>query len=112
MESQVTLRNDSSEAGVRPSNFSRSLEPASNSPARIASPSAMDMSMIGGGIGVAWSRRRKSSLSDLLLFENDEAPGVPLHDVQEVSNYVTALNHGLSRLREASAITATDPRNP
>ena len=41
----------------------------------------------------------QSSLSDLLLFENDEAPGVPLHDVQEVSNYVTALNHGLSRLR-------------
>lgn len=41
----------------------------------------------------------QSSLSDLLLFENDEAPGVPLHDVQEVSNYVTALNHGLSRFR-------------
>jgi Fic family protein len=30
----------------------------------------------------------QSSLSDLLLFENDEAPGVPLSDVQEVSNYV------------------------
>jgi len=26
----------------------------------------------------------QSSLSDLLLFENDEAPGVPLADVQEV----------------------------
>ncbi len=35
-----------------------------------------------------------SSLPDLLLFENDEAPGVPLNDVQEVSNYVAALNHG------------------
>ncbi len=42
----------------------------------------------------------QSSLSDLLLFENDEAPGVPVHDVQEVSNYVAALNHGLARLRE------------
>ena len=41
----------------------------------------------------------QSSLSDLLLFENDEAPGVPLDDVQEVSNYVAALNHGLERLR-------------
>ena len=41
----------------------------------------------------------QSSLSDLLLFENDEAPGVPLNDVQEVSNYVAALNHGLNRLR-------------
>ncbi len=41
----------------------------------------------------------QSSLSDLLLFESDEAPGVPLGDVQEVSNYVAALNHGLERLR-------------
>src|SRR5438093_382598 len=42
----------------------------------------------------------QSSLSDLLLFENDEAPGVPLDDVVEVSNYVAALEHGLKRLRE------------
>ena len=41
----------------------------------------------------------QSSLSDLLLFESNEAPGVPLNDVQEVSNYVAALNHGLERLR-------------
>ena len=41
----------------------------------------------------------QSSLSDLLLFENDEAPGVPLNDVQEVSNCVAALNHGLDRRR-------------
>jgi Fic family protein len=41
----------------------------------------------------------QSSLSDLLLFETGEAPGVPLDDVQEVSNYVAALNHGLDRLR-------------
>src|SRR5437899_226707 len=42
----------------------------------------------------------QSSLSDLLLFENEEAPGVPLADVQEVSRYVAALNHGLTRMRE------------
>ena len=41
----------------------------------------------------------QSSLSDLLLFELDEAPGVPLDDVVEVSNYVAALDHGLTRLR-------------
>ncbi len=42
----------------------------------------------------------QSSLSDLLLFELDQEPGVPLNDVQEVSNYVAALNHSLSRLDE------------
>ena len=41
----------------------------------------------------------QSSLSDLLLFELEEAPGVPLDDVVEVSNYVAALEHGLNRLR-------------
>jgi len=40
----------------------------------------------------------QSSLSDLLLFELEEAPGVPLDDVVEVSNYVAALEHGLTRL--------------
>lgn len=42
----------------------------------------------------------QSSLSDLLLFELDEAPGVPIADVVEVSNYVAALDHGLARLHE------------
>lgn len=42
----------------------------------------------------------QSSLSDLLLFELEEAPGVPLDDVVEVSNHVAALKHGLSRLEE------------
>ena len=42
----------------------------------------------------------QSSLSDLLLFELEEAPGVPRDDVVEVSNYVAALEHGLRRLRE------------
>jgi len=42
----------------------------------------------------------QSSLSDLLLFELDEAPGVPMSDVVEVSNYVAALNHGIERVRD------------
>ncbi|MFP4063048.1 MAG: Fic family protein [Halochromatium sp.] len=42
----------------------------------------------------------QSSLSDLLLFELEEVPGVPFDDVTEVSNYIAALEHGLSRLRE------------
>jgi len=41
----------------------------------------------------------QSSLSDLLLFEAAEAPGVPLDDVREVSNYVAAIDHGLARLK-------------
>ena len=42
----------------------------------------------------------QSSFSDLMLFESAEAPAVPLKDVQEISNYVAAMNHGLRRLRE------------
>lgn len=42
----------------------------------------------------------QSSLSDLLLFELEEAPGIPLDDVVEVSNYIAALQHGMTRLRE------------
>lgn len=40
----------------------------------------------------------QSSLSDLLLFELEDAPGVPFVDVVEVSNYVAALEHGMARL--------------
>ncbi len=42
----------------------------------------------------------QSSLSNLLLFELDMEPGVPLDDAREVSNYVAALDYGLSRLAE------------
>ena len=42
----------------------------------------------------------QSSLSDLLLFELNQEPGVPLDDVREVSNYVAALDHGLRLLKE------------
>ncbi len=42
----------------------------------------------------------QSSLSNLLLFELDMEPGVPLDDAREVSNYVAALDYGLNRLAE------------
>lgn len=42
----------------------------------------------------------QSSLSDLLLYEANEPPGVPLDDVVEVSGYVAAMEHGLARTRE------------
>lgn len=41
----------------------------------------------------------QSSLSDLLAHEAQDAPGVPLDDVREVSSYVAAMSHGLARLR-------------
>ncbi len=41
----------------------------------------------------------QSSLADLMLFEIDEQPGVPIEDAREVSRYVSALDHGLKRLR-------------
>ena len=44
----------------------------------------------------------QSSLSDLLLFENEAAPGVPLHDVEETSNYIAAMNHGLERIESGA----------
>lgn len=42
----------------------------------------------------------QSSLADLLLFEIDEQPGVPIDDTREVSRCVAALAHGVTRLRE------------
>jgi Fic family protein len=41
----------------------------------------------------------QSSLADLLLYESEEIPGVPVEDVQEVSCYVAAMTHGLKRLQ-------------
>jgi Fic family protein len=48
----------------------------------------------------------QSSLSDLLLFEIEQAPGVPIDDVVEVSGYVAALEHGLARLRGGFPVSA------
>jgi Fic family protein len=41
----------------------------------------------------------QSSLADLLLYEIDEQPGVPVDDAREVSRYVAALELGLKKLR-------------
>jgi Fic family protein len=41
----------------------------------------------------------QSSLSDLLLYESNETPSVPVDDVAEVSCYVAAFEHGLRRIQ-------------
>ena len=41
----------------------------------------------------------QSSLADLLLYEIDEQPGVPVDDAREVSRCVAALEHGRKRLK-------------
>jgi len=47
----------------------------------------------------------QSSLSDLMLFENAQKPEVALDDVEEVSNYVCAIQHGLKRMREGMPLS-------
>lgn len=42
----------------------------------------------------------QSSFSDLMLFENNQKTTVSLEDVEEVSNYVKAIQYGLKRLNE------------
>jgi Fic family protein len=42
----------------------------------------------------------QSSLADLLLYEVDAEPGVPLEDAREVSRCVAALEHGLKRINK------------
>lgn len=42
----------------------------------------------------------QSSFTDLLLFENEAVPRVAVEDVEEVSNYVAAMQRGLRRLAE------------
>ena len=42
----------------------------------------------------------QSSLSELLLFERADLPGVTLDDVQDVANYVAAMDRGLARIRD------------
>jgi Fic family protein len=46
----------------------------------------------------------QSSLSDLLLFENEAAPGVPREDAQETANYIAAMDHGLNRIKSADGL--------
>lgn len=47
----------------------------------------------------------QSTLSDLLQYENAEAPGAPENDVREVSRYVAAQQHGVNRLRDGFPLT-------
>jgi Fic family protein len=47
----------------------------------------------------------QSSLSDLMLFEIDEAPGVPLEDVQQVSDYVAALESAVAAIQGGDPIS-------
>jgi Fic family protein len=47
----------------------------------------------------------QSSLSDLLLFEHDAVPGLPTQDVEDTSNYVAAINHGVRRMAEGFPIS-------
>lgn len=42
----------------------------------------------------------QSTLNDLLRFETDAVAGAPIDDIREVSNYVSAMEHGLERLPE------------
>ena len=42
----------------------------------------------------------QSSFADLILFEHKQKISVSIDDVEEVSNYVTAINYGLQRLKE------------
>lgn len=53
----------------------------------------------------------QSSLSELLLFETDGAPGAPLDDVVEVSNYVAAMNEGLQQMRDGFPLSTRLIRN-
>lgn len=45
----------------------------------------------------------QSSLSDLLLFEHDAAPGAIREDAEETANYIEALNHGLAQITQPGA---------
>jgi Fic family protein len=47
----------------------------------------------------------QSSLADLLLYEIDEQPGVPVEDAREVSRCVAALEQGLRKLRGGMPIS-------
>lgn len=47
----------------------------------------------------------QSSLSDLLLYELEAAPGVPKEDAAEVSCYVAALELGLRRIHEGLPVS-------
>lgn len=47
----------------------------------------------------------QSSLSDLLAYESDVNPGVPIDDVTEVSCYVKALEFGMKKIKKGEDIS-------
>lgn len=42
----------------------------------------------------------QSTLDDLLKYESNQTEGIPVADASEVSSYVAALNHGLTRIKD------------
>jgi Fic family protein len=47
----------------------------------------------------------QSTLEELLLFESEQVPGVPIDaDVREVSSYVAAMQHGLQNIKSESGL--------
>ena len=47
----------------------------------------------------------KSSFADLVLFESNQEYDVSLEDVEDVSNYVQAMSHGLERIKNGSPLS-------
>lgn len=47
----------------------------------------------------------QSTLTELLEFENDEAPGLPVEDIREVSRYVNALRYGVDQIRDGMPLS-------
>jgi Fic family protein len=47
----------------------------------------------------------QSTLAELLESENDEAPGIPIKDIQEVSRYVSALRYGVQQINDGYPIS-------
>jgi Fic family protein len=43
-----------------------------------------------------------SSLSDLLLFENEVSPGAPVEDIEEAVNYIAAMSHGVNSIESGT----------
>jgi hypothetical protein len=68
----------------------------------------------GGRAFLTDRRNPVLTLGPVALRERGD-PGVPLDDVQEVSNYVAALNHGLKRMRGGFSLSLRlirgDPRS-
>ena len=48
----------------------------------------------------------QSSISDLLVYELEGIPGVPVDDAMEVSNYVKALEYGVKRIDEGFPVSS------